>query len=64
MPDSIKGFRYARKKHLLLQVKDWRQMISKFCVLLREADAHMNHRTSFQVDFADNKTDASKNFHI
>ena len=52
------------KKHLLLQVRDWRQMICKFCLLLRETDAHMNHRTSFQVDFADNKTDASNNFHI
>ena len=55
MPDSIKGFRHPQKN-----VK----MISKFCVLLREADAHMNDRTSFQVDFADNKTDASNNFHI
>ena len=55
MPDSIKGFRHPQKN-----VK----MISKFCVLLREADAHMNDRTSFQVDFADNKTGASNNFHI
>ena len=30
------------KTHLLLQARDLRQMICKFCVLLREADAHMN----------------------
>ena len=44
MPDSIKGFRYVQK-HLLLQVRDCSQMICKFHVLLREADAHMNHLT-------------------
>ena len=32
------------KTHLLLQARDLRQMICKFCVLLREADAHMNDR--------------------
>ena len=42
---SIKGRRYVQKKLLLLQVRDLRQMICKFHVLLREADAHINHRT-------------------
>ena len=38
------------KKHLLCQVKDWRQMICKFRVLLREADAQMNHHTRSLID--------------
>ena len=50
MSDSIKGFRYFQKKHLLFQVRDWHQMICKFRVLLREADAHMNHRTGNLID--------------
>ena len=51
MSDSIKGFRYFQKKHFLLQVRDWHQMICKFRVLLREADAHMNnHRTGNLID--------------
>ena len=32
------------EKHPLLQVRDWDHMICKFRVLLREANAHMNHR--------------------
>ena len=50
MPNSIKGFRYVQTKHLLLQVRDWHQMICKFCVLLRVADAHMNHQARSLVD--------------
>ena len=33
-----------------LQVKDWRQMICKFRLLLREADAHMKHRARILID--------------
>ena len=50
MPDSNKGFRYVQKNHLLLQVRDWSQMIFKFYVSLREADAPMNHRTGSLID--------------
>ena len=38
------------KKHFLPQVRDWRQIFSKFCVLLREADTHTNHRTGSLID--------------
>ena len=34
------------KKHLLLKMRNWRQMICKLHVLLRAADAHMNQRAS------------------
>ena len=37
-------------KHLLLQVRDMRQMIFNFRVLLRTADAHMNHRAESLTD--------------
>ena len=40
----------CQKKHLLLQVYDCRQMICKFRVLLREADAHMNHWAGSLID--------------
>ena len=36
------------KKPLLLQVRDWRQLICKFSVLLREAGAYMNHQAGSQ----------------
>ena len=49
MPNPVKCFRYV-KKHFLLQVSDWCQIIYKFCELLRAADAHMNHwARSFQT---------------
>ena len=38
------------KKQLILQARDWRQLICKFRVLLREADAHMNHRAGSLID--------------
>ena len=38
------------KKTLLLQVRDWRHLICKFSVLLREAGAYMNHQAGSQTD--------------
>ena len=38
------------KKHLLPQVRNWRQMICKFRVLLRADDEHMNHRAGSLID--------------
>ena len=38
------------KKTLLLQVRDWHQMNCKFGVLVREADAHTNHRAGSLID--------------
>ena len=38
------------KKHLLLQVSGWHQMICKFRMLSREADAHMNHQARSLID--------------
>ena len=37
-------------KHLILQVKDWRQMICKFSVVFTEADADMNHQVGSLID--------------
>ena len=50
MPNSIKGFKRCPKKHLLLQMRDWGQMIYKFRALQREADAHMNHWAGSLID--------------
>ena len=38
------------KKHLLLQVRDWNQIICKFPVLLRKAYAYMNHQAGRLID--------------
>ena len=38
------------KKHPLLQVRHWRQIIWKFPVLLREAYAYMNHQAGRLID--------------
>ena len=31
-------------------MRDWRQMICKFCMLLREAEAHKHHQTGNLID--------------